>query len=776
MGRVAVQMMRTFPNKKGKTVIGPTAPWAWNAERARRSRPPVIGLVAALLAGSAAAAVDGDWPTFGGDAGGMRYSRLDQITPSNAANLRPIWVYHMKPANASALAPQAAGADDFGPSLKSDRFLPSQAPALAAEGKLFLATPYSRIVALDPATGAELWAHDLPEGVRPATRGMEYWAGDGSAPSALIFGTTDGRLRALRARDGRPVDGFGERGSIDLRTPDVMVTGADKPYSMTSPPIVYKDLVITGAAVGEAIGGALGDVRAWDVRTGKHVWTFRSVPRPGELGAETWAGDSARNRSGVNVWGMMTVDVDRGIVYMPFGAPSYDRVGVDRPGDNLFGSSIVAADARTGRYLWHFQMVRHDIWDLDTQAPPTLFEVKQGEQTIPAVGLINKSNMLFILDRVTGKPIYPIEDRAVPPSTVPGERASPTQPFTVKPPPLMRMSISIGELSRVTPEHGAFCRALVADNNMALGGPYLPPTYKRPMVFVPGQMSALYGGSIDPGLGYYVVNVHTLSQINHIVDDGKGFFTNRGNARFWDPRTRLPCHDGSWGDLVAINVNTGEIAWRTRHGVSDNLPAPLQATGRPSVGGPITTAGGLTFVAGTDDARLRAFETRTGREVWATRLPASAHTIPTTYSAGGVQYVAIVATGGSNLGSPIESDTLIAYALQSHAKPQPSARDAGPASPPAAKPAPVAATARSVPTKPSAKAAPRPPVVGLAQGKALMEAQCARCHGLNIVTDQRNTRAGWEQVVVRMFSHGYTAKERDVQTIIDYLARAYPAR
>ena len=636
----------------------------------------------------AAAPSAGDWRSLGHDAAGTRFSPLTQITPTNVGRLAVAWTYHMKPTSEAATAPSSAereqarseqmgpppagpgGRGGFGPGGPfggAGGLAASESVPLVIGGVMYLASPYGRIVALDPATGRERWTFLIPNKARPAIRGLEYWPGDRQAPPSLIFGTSDGKLRSIRAGDGQPNLAFGEGGAINLKTPDVMVTGTNRPYSMASPPVIWNDLVITGASVGESVGGAIGDVRAWDARTGKPVWTFHSVPRRGEPGYDSWANDSGHDRSGVNVWGLMTVDAARGIVYLPFGAPANDRVGIDRPGNNLYSSSIVAVSAATGKYLWHFQIVHHDIWDNDAEAPPTLFDVRHGGRTIPAVGIVSKNGMLFILDRVTGKPIYGVEERPVPRSDVPGEQSSATQPFPVKPAPLAQMSIGPGQLSMLTPDHAAFCRKLVADNDIALGGPYLPPTFNRPMVYFPGTLGGVNwaGGAVDPRLGYFIVNVFALGQIMHMVQSERGGIANSGpvNGRFWDPATRFPCQDGSWGDLVAVNVNTGAIAWRSRLGVSDGAPSGKQDTGRPMLGGPITTAGGLTFIAATDDSRFRAFDSRTGKELWAVRLPAAAHTVPMSYSAGGRQYVAIVATGGSFLGTPVTSDSLIAYAL-----------------------------------------------------------------------------------------------------------------
>lgn len=636
-----------------------------------------------LLASSPGAAAGGhasDWTTPNRDPAASRFSPLMQINPGNVARLQPAWVYHMKPAGAAPAVPSAAEraqaqAEQIGgpggpPPGRSfgvgpSGFVQSETIPLVINGVMYVGTPYSRIVALDAATGKERWVSELPKGVNPATRGMDYYPGDGKSPSALIFGTSDGKLRSIRLSDGAPTSGFGTNGVVELRTPDIMVGGPRKPYSLTSPPLVYRNLVITGSSVGEAIGGSRGDVRAWDARTGKLIWTFRSSPDSNELGGNTWANNSGHNRSGTNVWGLMSVDAQRGIAYLPFGSPANDRVGVDRPGDNLFGTSIVAVDASTGKYLWHFQIVHHDLWDNDAESAPTLFDVHRAGRTVPALAVTSKNGLLFILNRVTGKPIYGVVERPVAKSDVPGEMTSPTQPFPVKPEPLARMSFNRSEVSDLLPEQGQACRDLAA--KVDSGGPFNPPTYNRPSVYFPGTLGGVNwaGGSFDPKLGLYVVNVFELGQIMQIAPDGKGFFTNRGplNGRFWDPKSRLLCEKGPWGQIVSVNVNTGDVVWRSPLGVSDNLPKDKQLTGRPSIGGPITTAAGVTFIAGTDDKRIRAFDTRTGKELWSFELPASAHTNPITYSVGGRQYVAIVSTGGSFLATPIDSDQLTVFAL-----------------------------------------------------------------------------------------------------------------
>jgi quinoprotein glucose dehydrogenase len=404
------------------------------------------------------------------------------------------------------------------------------------------------------------------------------------------------------------------------------------------------------------------------MRTGRLVWTFHSVPRPGEPGHDTWEGDSWQGRSGVNVWGFLTVDAKRGIVYMPFGAPTWDRYGGDRKGANLYSSSIVAADAATGKYLWHFQIVHHDIWDMDAEAPPALVDVKRGGKTIPAVAVVSKSGLLFLLDRVTGKPIYGVEERPVPASDEPTEAAWPTQPFPLKPAPFARQSFTAADVARLTPEHTAYCEKLIANDAFRLGGPYLPTGFAKPTVQFPGYQGGANwgGGAFDPTLGYYFVNANNFGQIaqDAIGPNGPQTAPNPVLGRFQQPETRMPCQAPPWGVLTAIDVNTGETAWQVPLGVSDNLPPELAKTGRPNVGGAIATAGGVVFIGATDDARLRAFDAKTGKELWTTKLVASAHATPVTYQGkDGRQYVAVVATGGSFLDSPTTGAELQVFAL-----------------------------------------------------------------------------------------------------------------
>jgi quinoprotein glucose dehydrogenase len=633
-------------------------------------------VVAAYAQSSAPApAASKEWPTYGHDPGGMRFSPLDQITPANVGQLQVAWVYHMKP---PAAAPtEAAGRGRGGSGLSSSEVTP-----LVIDGVMYIATPYYRVAAVDSSTGKELWSYRLPSG-NPSMRGVEYWPGDGQMAPQVVFGSSDGKLYSLNAKTGAPNEAFGTNGIVNLDTPEIL-QGQPGSNGLSSPPLVYKNLVITGGRTQEnPPKGPAGDVRAWDLRTGKLVWTFRSVPRPGEKFADTWAGDSAKDRSGVNVWGFLTVDAARGIVYMPFGAPSVDQYGGDREGNNLFATSIVAADANTGKYLWHFQVVHHDIWDADLSGAPALIDVKQGGRTIPAVAVINKMGLLFLLDRTNGTPIYGVEERPVAQSEVPLERTSKTQPFPLKPAPLSRMSFSAADIATVTPELEAACKTLI--QGMQLGGPYLPVSFNRLRVQFPGNHGGVnWGGtSFNPQLGYLFVSTSELGQIsglrarepnaqgqargegqgNRVLPDGP-YEGVPGGGRFKDNASNMMCQQPPWGQLTAVDVNTGEFAWRVPLGITDSLPPEKQKTGRPGNGGTIATAGGLVFVGATDDSRFRAFEARTGKELWTYKLNGAAEATPMTYQGrDGKQYVVIAATGGGFFGNPVTDDSVIAFAV-----------------------------------------------------------------------------------------------------------------
>jgi len=634
-----------------------------------------IGFLAMLFALSVLpAGAQTDWPTYGYDLEGTRYSPLDQINKENVTSLERVWTYDMAPPpSEEPEAEPAVGRGGRGGrgrgSARSGRNW--GVTPLVVGDMMYLTTAYSRVIALKPETGEEIWTYEFPRGSL-ATRGLEYWAGDDETEPRVFVGTSSGRLLALNARTGEPALGFGDNGVVELRTEAMLNGFPDGRLGLSSPPIVYRNLIITGANVQESPSlGPAGDTRAWDVHTGELVWTFHSIPRPGEEGHETWEGDDWESRSGTNVWGMMTIDAERGIVYMPYGEPTTDYWGGDRPGANLYGSALVAADALTGERKWYFQAVHHDTWDYDLAAPPVLFDINRGGETIPAVAEITKMGLLFIFNRETGEPVFGIEERSVPTDdALPGDEAWPTQPFPLKPPALTRNSFGPDDLADVTPEHQEFCEALFnsVEGGMHHGGPYTHYSTTPSIIFP----SSIGGGnwnppSYDPTLGYLFVNTMDFGSMNQMVEGDDGSYRRsgyEGTNRFWDPETNMPCNKPPWGRLFAIDVSTGDIAWESVLGITDTLPADKQKTGRPMLGGSMATAGGLVFIGATDDSRFRAFDSANGDELWVTRIDAGSHSAPITYQGeDGKQYVVVTATGGGFVGDRSSADAIIAFAL-----------------------------------------------------------------------------------------------------------------
>jgi membrane-bound PQQ-dependent dehydrogenase (glucose/quinate/shikimate family) len=603
----------------------------------------------------------GEWRSYGAEPGGSRFSALKQINRGNVADLRVAWTYHM-------------GEIGRKPNLSGEQESPAfECTPIVGGGLLYLTTPGGRVMALDAETGREVWKFDSQAGSVFSqfhqNRGVSYWEGasrDGqSVDRRILYGTYDGRLIALDAGTGKPCPDFGENGMIYLRRP--ADDWRDVLYAVSSPPAIYKDLVITGARVQESPSkGPSGAVRAFDVRTGKLAWEFRTVPRPGETGHETWEGDSWKERSGTNVWSVMSVDLERGMVFLPIGAPAYDYYGGDRKGQNLFGNSLVALEAGTGKLVWYYQMVHHDLWDYDLPAQPVLVTVTHDGRKVPAVAQVTKMGMVFVLDRLTGKPLFPVEERAVPRSEVPGEATWPTQPFTVKPPPLVRHSITKDDLSAVTPESKEDCARLF--DLAVTGGRIFTPFGTKPTLMVPGTLGGATwsGASFDPSTGYLYVNANELPVITALgvgSDEEKTWGVVR--YTWFRDRNGWPCLKPPWGTLNAVDLNEGRIAWTVPLGLVEELEQKsVPRTGTSNLGGSIVTAGGLVFIGGTNDARFRAFDARTGKELWSAALEAGAHATPMTFMGkkSGKQYV-VVAAGGGGYFSRKESDALVAFAL-----------------------------------------------------------------------------------------------------------------
>ena len=614
------------------------------------------------------ASVDGNWPTYHRDVSGARHSPLTQITPENVSQLQVAWSYHMRTGTADREG-DSAGAHQSDTAPRSSRFFVSQATPIVVNSVMYLPTPYGQVVALDAESGAEIWVYELPDRDQASLRGVAYWPGSDDARPSIVFGTRRGKLISLDAETGRPVAGFGEGGMVDMKTPEVLngIAYDRASLGMSSPPLVFGNLVITGSRVQEApTKGPAGDVRAWDVRTGALRWTFHTVPREGEAGNETWAGDSWRGRSGTNVWTFLVADEERGIVYLPVSAPTFDRWGGDREGANLYANSIVAVDAATGNYLWHFQTVHHDIWDLDLTSA-LLVDVRKNGKVIPGIGVMNKTGMVFLLNRVTGEPIYPVNEVPVPTETdAPGEKPWPTQPMPTTPPPLTRLSFEMSELNNLTPEVRQRCEALIEQWNIVESKMFQPFRTGSAVASFPGSFGGVdWGGAaFDPERGLLIVNTNALGSPQQLEKKPDGSYGLKGGYRyFWDEKQRIPCQNPPWGELIAVDVNIGTIAWRETLGVSDNLPEGKRDTGRPSLGGPITTASGITFIGGTDDGRFRAFDSKSGALLWETKLNASAYATPMTFqSKSGKQYVAIVNTGGV-AGQSVTNDELTVFSL-----------------------------------------------------------------------------------------------------------------
>jgi quinoprotein glucose dehydrogenase len=605
----------------------------------------LIGLLAAALVLPTSGRALEEWPTYGHDYGDTRYSPLGQITPDNVSKLKPVWTYHMKP-------PDRAGRG----------FAASENTPLVVKGVMYVSTPYGRVVALDAETGSQRWAYEVPNGDQPATRGVSYWPGP---KPEVVFGTRAGLLIALHAEDGAPVKGFGKDGVVALHSDAVMQGLPDAALGVTSAPVIYKNVIITGSRTQETPQqGASGQVRAFDVQTGREVWHFNGVPQPGEKFHDSWEGNSWVKRSGVNVWAGLTLDARRGIAYLPFAAPTFDQSGNDRKGQSLFSNSLVAVNAATGKYLWHFQALHHDLWDYDLPLT-TLLDVKKDGRTIPAIAVMSKASLLFLLDRVTGKPIHDIREVPVPTDTdMIGEAPSPTQPMSVTP-PLGRTSFAMSELANLTPQQKAGCDKIIQAMNIT-GAKFLQPQrVDSGVARFPGSWGGIdwSHAAFDPSTGTYVLNISNMASPQVMVRKPDGTYDMRdGYQWFWDKASRMPCQVPPWGELYAVNVNTGAILWHSTLGVTDGLADPN--TGRPNVGGPIITGGGLIFIGATDDKRLRAFDIKTGKELWTFQLPASIYGTPLTYRGkSGKQYVAAVTTGGF-WGEAAGADEVTAFALQ----------------------------------------------------------------------------------------------------------------
>jgi len=624
-----------------------------------------LAWVTAAALSAAVVGAQQNWAQVGQDSGATKYSTLDQINTGNVKTLQRAWTFHTGD--------------------KSGFF---ESTPLMIDGTLYVSAQ-NGVFALDPLTGTQQWKFETSGATR---RGLAYWPGDAKTGGRLLI-SSDTKLLALDMKTGKLTQEFGQGGFVEMGV------------SMDSPASVYKDVLITPAAT--------PIIRAWNARSGALLWTFNLIAQPGDPNHSTWENDAWKTIGGTNTWGYLSIDEERGIVYIPVSIAGGDYVGVERPGNNLYGTSLVAVDIATGERRWHQQLVHHDMWDFDLGAAPTLFDAVKDGKRIPAVAQITKMGMLFIFDRVTGTPIFGIEERAVPQSTVPGEKTSPTQPFTVKPPPLARNSMKKSELpTTISPEHTAFCAALWEKYNLQDAVPYTPWRLKQDILMFPGAVGGgnWNGVSYNKKLGLLITNVMNAGQWGHLEEvkpgderggrggpppgapgapagpppgaagagrgGGRAPFIDDGisvrspyrkvtpeGGRFWDPAKRYPCNEPPWGELIAVSASTGDIVWRVPLGEFEELEKKGIKTGTAALGGGITTAGNLVFIAATIDGYFRAFDARNGAELWSTKLSVPAHAIPSTYMGkDGKQYVVITAGGGGFLRSPL-SDEVVAFRL-----------------------------------------------------------------------------------------------------------------
>lgn len=718
-------------------------------------RAAVAAALALACNGGAGDAPPDDWRVTGSVPANDRYSALAQIDRANVSQLQVAWVYH------TGDAPPAARSE-------------IQATPIVVDGVLYTTTPALAVVALRADSGTLIWRFDPYVGrTRDShvNRGVVFW---GEGREARVFFTAGRRLYALDATTGHPVPSFGDSGWVDLAAGLGRDIG-DAFLVATSPGVIYNDLLIQGTRVGEGDGSAPGHVRAYDVRTGRTRWTFHTIPQPGELGHDSWPADAWRTAGGANSWPGMAVDVRRGIVYVPTGSATPDFYGGARVGENLFANTLLALDAATGARRWHFQAVHHDIWDRDLPAAPNLLTVRHDGRSVDAVAQITKTGFVFLFDRETGRPLFPVEERPVPASDLTGEQAWPTQPIPSKPAPFARQMLSEADLTDRSP--AAHAAVLQRFRTLRQGGLFTPPSREGTIVLPGFDGGGEWGGAaVDRETGVMYVNASDVpwiaamrearavaasdapragsvvyastcaschrpdrrgdgdrvpsligigarlsaTELRQVIERGKGFMPSfaglpEGEKRAlvsylmggrasdrpptsakgdsaehddsphaaelaasrlqpskspyefvgyerWKDPDGYPAVKPPWGTLSAIDLNTGEYRWRIPLGDHPEVRTKdAPPTGTEQYGGPIVTAGGLVFIAATQDEKIRAFDKLTGALLWEAPLPAAGYATPSTYAIRGRQYV-VVAAGGGKLGTK-SGDAYVAFAL-----------------------------------------------------------------------------------------------------------------
>jgi quinoprotein glucose dehydrogenase len=581
---------------------------------------------------------------------GAKYSPLDQIRVSNVGQLKEVWTFHTLDMYAGSKGGLRGKASAF------------ESTPLFADGTLFVTTAFGRVIALEPETGKQKWAFDPKINQSGgygdfANRGVSGWVDAATKKRTLFIGTIDARLIALDAATGSPLPGFGNEGQIDLKKGLRLPVRREGEYEETSPPAVIGDLVVVGSAIADNGRADMpsGEVRAYDVRSGKLVWTFDPMP-----GTKTGA---------ANAWSAIIADPANNLLFVPTTSPSPDYYGGERKGNNQFADSVLALNAKTGAVVWQFQTVHHDLWDYDNASPPALIMAK-GKS---ALAVASKTGNLFILDRLTGKPVFGVEERPVPKSDVPGEEASPTQPFPVLP---VRPEAERIEPWGPTPEEKAWCTDAIS--KLRYDGLFTPPSLKGSLLY-PGNIGGVAWGGVafDPKTATLIVPYNRLAAVARLVpraelskasDERPDWETaSQTGTPYGMQRNFLlspkgtPCMAPPYGLLVGIDANTGQEKWKVPMG---SMPfVASKDWGSPALGGPVATAGGLVFLGATFEAGLKAYETASGKLVWTGKLPTSARATPMTFmGANGKQYI-VIAAGGHDVPGGVLSDTLVAFAL-----------------------------------------------------------------------------------------------------------------
>jgi quinoprotein glucose dehydrogenase len=600
-------------------------------------------LFAFLLSCSAFAQTHTTWSEYGGNPDSAQYSALEQINRQNVSKLEVAWTYPTGDHNKYFFNP------------------------LVVDNMVIVMAKNNSIVALDATTGKEIWTHATGPEIRIITnRGINYWESKDRSDRRLLFASNH-FLRAIDARTGKTIESFGTDGAVNLKEG----LGRDpKTLSLvqsTTPGRVFEDLLILGSATNQGYGSAPGDLRAFDVRTGRVVWTFHTIPHPGEFGYETWPKDAWQKVGGANIWSELTLDEKRGILYAPTASAKYNFYGVDRAGANLFADCLLALDARTGKRLWHFQMVHHDIWDYDDPTAPKLLTLHQNGKAIDVVAQVSKQGFVWVFNRVTGEPIWPIEERPVPKSDMPGETTWPTQPFPTEPPPYARQKFTVDDLSPYlsTEDRARFRDQILSARNEGL---FTPPA-KRGTIQMPGNNGgANWGGAaVDPAKGLLVVVSKDLPSLLKLETDKKDEDRYLSGFGFMVGSDGLGAIKPPWTSLTAYDLNEGTIKWKIALG--DVPEKNLKGTGvhYPKVG-PVITAGGLLFT-GTRDKKVRAFDAETGKPLWEAEVGAALEGMPAVYEINGREYIVFCAAAQEGLipatQHPIQG-AYVAFALPHH--------------------------------------------------------------------------------------------------------------